>query len=395
MQRHFLEKGGLYRERAGETKRANVWPYSQALAAAGTLAALDDRYRADLQARLGDLRRYWNPARDVEAYDSSLRPPFGRGGWQFYDDNEWIGLELVRAYRALGDSRLLEQARRLFRFVLSGWDTDPSHACAGGVFWTRFPRNRDRNTVSTANGALLALELYQETRRDQYLEWGRRMYDWVERCLRAPDGLYWDHLDLEGRVEQRQWSYNQGAMLAAAVRLSQATGDTRYLGRAEEIARASLGRWAPEFRDEPPSFVAIFFRDLQLLDAVRPDPTYAAAQRGYADERWRQGRSAGSGLFDGELLEQAGMVQIYATLDARRARKGPDARMFTDMANGHAPQRQALQMPSPSPTWLSASPKHTTPRAAASARLPRPRSSSASSPSARPATASISRSSPS
>ena len=39
--------------------------------------------------------------------------------------------------------------------VVRAWDSDPSHPCSGGIVWTEAPSNDDRNTVTTANGALL------------------------------------------------------------------------------------------------------------------------------------------------------------------------------------------------------------------------------------------------
>ena len=64
-----------------------------------------------------------------------------------------------------------------------GWDTDPTHPCPGGVFWTQAPWSQDRNTVSNGPGAELGLQLYAAHRRDtkSYLTWAKRMYDWAQR----------------------------------------------------------------------------------------------------------------------------------------------------------------------------------------------------------------------
>ena len=67
----------------------------------------------------------------------------------------------------------------------------------------------DRNAVTTAGGALLALRLYEETRRPGYLAWGRRMYDWTTACLLAPNGLVCDHLAPDGTRDETQWSYTR------------------------------------------------------------------------------------------------------------------------------------------------------------------------------------------
>jgi predicted alpha-1,6-mannanase (GH76 family) len=181
----------------------------------------------------------------------------------------------------------------------------------------RSAENRDRNAVSTLNGAILGLRLYALTGRPGYVRWARRMLEWADGCLVRGDGLLADHIALDGARDERAWSYNQGAFVAAAVLLAQATHDSRYLDLAQRKAATALDEYGPAFEGEPRIFVAIFFHDLQLLDAVRPDPRYRAALARYADLQWRR-RDSVSGLFvdaDGaSLLDQAAMVQTYALL---------------------------------------------------------------------------------
>src|SRR5947209_1996059 len=87
--------------------------------------------------------------------------------------------DLARAYDVLRDPAYLRRAEQIFELVRGGWDSDPHDACPGGVWWTRDPANRDRNTVSTANGALLALALYRETGSAAYLRSAQTMLAWV------------------------------------------------------------------------------------------------------------------------------------------------------------------------------------------------------------------------
>lgn len=288
---------------------AHAWPLSQALAAALAVAALPDRTSADLarvRRLVGELDRY----RDGAAYDSTALPPLGDGGTQYYDDNEWIGLDLLSAYRLLGDRTLLTRAERLFGFLASGWDGDRVDACPGGVFWANTPSIRVRNTVSTANAALLAVRLYRQTHDRRYLGWGRRMYGWVETCLAAPDGLLYDHLDRRGRITTDTWSYNQGAMIATATLLARATGDSRYLDRAESLARTALAHYrASRYRGEPAIFVAIFFRDLARLDRIRPHAEYRGALVRYVRRHVPLGTR---GRFGRTLLDQSAAAQLYA-----------------------------------------------------------------------------------
>jgi hypothetical protein len=66
-------------------------------------------------------------------------------------------------------------------------------------------------------------------------------------------------------------------------------------------------------------FNSIWFKNLLLLESVTGDTTYREAMADYADHQWRTQREPTTGLFNAgdehtELLEQAAMVQIYATL---------------------------------------------------------------------------------
>jgi rhamnogalacturonyl hydrolase YesR len=147
------------------------------------------------------------------------------------------------------------------------------------------------------------------------------MYRWVRTCLAAPDGLYWDHIDGAGHIDETEWSYNQGAMVAAAVELYRATGQPRYLQDAQQLADAAVAHYRPfETSSEPPYLLAIFFHDLWLLAEVDPGNHYDADVRAYADGVWKSHRDSATGLFhfggaqQVQLIEQASMVRIYADL---------------------------------------------------------------------------------
>jgi predicted alpha-1,6-mannanase (GH76 family) len=231
-----------------------------------------------------------------------------------------VGLLDVQQYLMSGDRAALARAERLFALVRTGWDTDTSHPAAGGVFWTQAAWSNDRNTCSTMPGAQLGLRLYQITGRRSYLDWSLRMYDWTNRHLLSPDGLYWDHLDLAGTVEKTHWSYNQGVPVGVNVLLYQITHDRTYLRRAERVARAAYDYYVTRGRlaDQPPFFNSIFFKNLLLLEAVTGGHTYRDAMARYAADVWRRHRDPATGLFDfggpTEAIQQAAMTQIYAVL---------------------------------------------------------------------------------
>jgi uncharacterized protein YyaL (SSP411 family) len=325
MQRYFYDASTRsYKGTFPANGHAQAWPYSQALWATLQLARVPRVGGSALQALpkliagLESYRHVTAGAADELVYDAVYH------GHKdvFSDDNAWISLALLDASDFLHDRSLFAIASRVFRSIESGWNLTTRDACPGGLYWVRSVKNKQRGAVSTANAALVAALVYLHTHERSDLAWARRAYDWTRRCLRAPSGLVSDHIDPDGTVDQRTWSYNQGAMIATAVRLYQATHESHYLREAEQTARAALDLFRDPIRSgEPAAFLAIFYRDLLALAEIDRNPAIRAAVATFADAAWQQQRDDQTGLFHfGEtvasLLDQAAMVQIYATLAA-------------------------------------------------------------------------------
>ncbi len=321
MQRYFYRAAdGSYAGTYPSPARAQAWPFSQALWATLEVASIpgaDPDARADLRSRLRALGAYSHPQARRPAEFASA---FGGSGDVYYDDNLWIGLALVEASRVLPGTGALTTAREIFTLVGDGWDFDADDPCPGGVFWKRTGQNHDRNTVTTANAALLGLRLDETLGSQANLSWALGAYTWTKRCLGEPNGLVADHIDRHGVVDPHTWSYNQGAMIAAGVHLYRATGKRQYLVDAERTADAALHKIGdPLSSGEPPVFLAIFYRDLLDLTDALPARPHRAAVEAFADEAWTHARNPATGLFsfDGRgptLLDQAAMVQVYAEL---------------------------------------------------------------------------------
>jgi hypothetical protein len=323
-QQFYLPWHHLYRGEETESAQefAYLFPFSQALAATSALAGIPSfqaQYLAAMREHLAGLRWYWNKRSRPPGYESGALA--SGGGEKFYDDNEWVGLQFVRAYRLTGSRAMLAKAIELFRLVVFGWDANAHHPCPGGVWWTQREGTFKRNTVSNAPGAELGLELYQITRRAQYISWARRMYHWVRVCLREMSGLYADNIDLSGAIDKSIYIYNQGTVLGTEVLLYQATRDARYLARAQETAATALAYFTPtQLEGQNPFFFAIFAENLLRLNAVAPNPAYPAYVQQYADRAWSIFRNPESGLFDFHdkqatlLLQQAAMTQMYSYL---------------------------------------------------------------------------------
>lgn len=305
MERVYLDsRRGDYRQTPRGRVGSHAWPYSQALAATIEVARLRGARSVAGRAvpvRLAALDRRFRVHGVYRA-----KP----GGDVYYDDNEWIAEDMLDWDAVRGSPSARRKAVQIFRAVTAAWDSASQKTCPGGVRWTDARGNDDRNTVSTANGAIVGLRLYLLTRRPAYLRWAQRMVGWVEECLHHPDGLYGDHISGNGSIDDTEWSYNQGSMIEAYRLLYRATGDRTNLTRAEAIADATLGAFRGRWAREPAAFAAIFFRRLLALAELDRRQDYVAAAQRYADRLWVSPHP--------QLFVQAALVQVYAALAAAR-----------------------------------------------------------------------------
>lgn len=345
MQAHFYANDGtsLYHEGEGEKTYSALWPFTRALAATldleGVAPALlpgFSSYHAMID-RLAGLGRYWDPNGDPAAYDSGVTPPHGHGGDKYYDDNAWVALALVQHDRLREVTSSRKRAEELFAFAVTGWDANPSHPSPGGLFWVKQGAGRGltdhtRHTISNAPNAELGFHLHELTGSsafdgDAQHAGARNMYDWVNDALdeskatvEPATGLHFDNLQLDGKIDKRIWSYNQGVMIGANVLQHRLNGEAQYLARAEAIAHKAMTHFEGKYSTQPEQFNAILFRNLLLLHEATAQ---SALKQGimdvisaYADEAWQTRRDSNDLFPKGapRLIKHAAMIQIFATL---------------------------------------------------------------------------------
>jgi hypothetical protein len=359
MQQNFYVPGtGLYR---GEPEYSFLWPFSQALAATVSLSHIPGtqaKLKSSLGALMVGLQQYLSPiptpagagevtgagettaagqstgtegtpvagasTTTLRSYDGNVAPPVGPGGASYYDDNEWVGIELARVYELDRNPAALQQAEQIMAFVMAGWQTvgpgGQPLPCPGGVPFSDAKNNTVRNTVTDGPGAELGVQLYRITHETRYLQFAEMAYGWVRQCLLEPNDLYADHINSSGSVEHALWSYNQGSMMGAGVLLYQATHNGAYLYQARQTARAALGYFTyGRLSSENPFFAEVYFRNLLYLDSVTHDPPGTLPVREYAYYAWQRHRLSDNLFAYGspptaELLKQAALVQIFALL---------------------------------------------------------------------------------
>src|SRR5450759_2217725 len=143
---YYIQGSGLYN---GEPF-SYLWPFSQALAATVSLATVHGMpasVATELHARLAGLRSYLDIDNSglpegtftstLAGFDGTVAPPAGPGGTKYYDDNEWIGIELMRVYEQTHEAAVLGTAEGIMAFVMAGWKTAGPEgqqiACPGGI----------------------------------------------------------------------------------------------------------------------------------------------------------------------------------------------------------------------------------------------------------------------
>ena len=306
----FLQAGtGLYMVSGGKHEPyAALWPVSQVLAAEIGVARLTHA-PADLERVRHDmaiLHVYLTP---TGAYRARTVPSL-----RYYDDNNWVALDLLDAYDLLHDPAYLQAAKRVFAFLITGWDTRQG----GGIIWA--DGHGDRPTVATAPAITVGVRLAAITRQALYQTWAKRLYSWENQAMRGPNGLYWDHIQYDGKIDRDFVSYNQGVMIVANLALAQYTGTAQYLRQARAIAAASAAAFpAPRHTSgDSAAFDAIYFEALAALNSQSPGAARLGPLLDFVDWSWPVARAPRVAAMRTEqgLLEQSAFV-IAATAAAQ------------------------------------------------------------------------------
>ncbi len=261
------------------------------------------------------INQYYDGTKNITSknyggYDSYV-VKFG-GGSRYYDDNEWVGLALADAYNITKNTTFLNGAEKIFDFIKNGYDDK----LGGGIYWME--GGNSKNTCSNGPAIVLSLKLYQITHKATYLEFAQKVYKWLNATLLSPQGVYWDHIDLNGHIGKDTFTYNTGIMIQANVLFYEITNDSTYLQEAKTLAQTSLNYFAPNgefpyWDDGSFWFNAVLLRGYQSLYEVDKNDgaKYIDVFSKWAKNIWEQ---KGKALETQSLLYQAAMLEIYSRL---------------------------------------------------------------------------------
>ena len=236
---------GFYNENypkgAGDLSASYLWPYDGLMSGLALLNKLG--YDVNYKAKIDQYQAYWRNSgvRNIGGYGSTTDGRNG-GSDRFYDDNSIIGINLVEAYKQLGDEVYLERCSKIVDFLADGED----NVFGGALWWCESNINRpgdgNSNKPACANGyaqwfLLSYYDVCPETEKARVLALAKRLYAWEYANLRDPeDNVYWNDKGADGNIHTTKWTYNSGAMIAAGTRLYHITGEKHYLDEAKATA---------------------------------------------------------------------------------------------------------------------------------------------------------------
>ena len=174
---------------SGHPNRAEVtlWDSNGMFEALDEIATADPtaKTKAAVETFARGEHRYWNPnLKPVPGYSPQVgEQSSSQPTW--YDDNAWIGIAFLDAYRATGNHTYLTDAERAFAFIAAGgWDAKQG----GGMWWSTEHQWLSGEALAAASD--LAARLYQTTNQAEYLTDAETYIGWANKNLLTPQGVY-------------------------------------------------------------------------------------------------------------------------------------------------------------------------------------------------------------
>ncbi|OAQ98645.1 hypothetical protein LLEC1_04391 [Akanthomyces lecanii] len=225
----------------------------------------------------------------------------------FYDDEGWWALALIRAYDVTHNNKYLDAAVTIFEDMKTGL----GGPCNGGIFWSKDREyvNAIANELYLSVAASLANRIPSES---DYLKIAKDQWTWFsDSGMINADNLINDGLDGNCKNNgQATWTYNQGVVLGGLVELSLATGDQSLLDKASKIAKAAIGKLSNkhgvleesggcEYQpgrcgQDGQQFRGVFIRNLGYLQQAAPDSQFRSFILANARSIWRSDRENSS-----------------------------------------------------------------------------------------------------
>jgi len=297
VEKNFFDRtsGMLHNNSRNWFTPSGCWDVTALLTMYTKLAAIDGKYvkGADRAIYALDFYGRKTPGGGFSAYTGKWTLfRNASDGDVYYDDNMWIGRDLVKLYRLTGDKKYLERAVTIADMLIAeGWvDLDGDMFAEkfgrapggplGGFYW----RSDHVALHACSNGPaaqfLTTLSADADNGRGAvYLDYAQKCYRFL-KYLERDNGVFWDlmrfHKDADNNIvgidkaEGASLTYNSGTPISSGIELYKATGDGAYLedamrwGRSADafFAKESAVPGVPSFTDLP------WFREILLMGYI-------------------------------------------------------------------------------------------------------------------------------
>ncbi len=218
-------------------------------------------------------------------------------GWSrdYYDDENWMALALIRAYDLEHAPKYLAEAKALYADIEAAWDTTCCGAHPGGIWWDR--PHTQKATAANAGAVITGAQLAQRTGDASYLTFAKKVYAfWRANMVDPTTFAVSDHIAPNGTVTNYKFTYNEGLMIGAALALGEADDANHiadYMLAKETKAGILNDGTNTGCSGDCQQFKGIGFRYLAQLGRADVDAMLAAsAQSIWANARATDGRFA-------------------------------------------------------------------------------------------------------
>jgi uncharacterized protein YyaL (SSP411 family) len=314
LQDFYIPDEGLYKETNGvknENKHSYLWPLCALIQAANEMESIEPS-KDYMSQVLKAINQYYNTNPPAPSYQCYVTKE--KADTRYYDDNQWIGIAAIDAYNRTHKKEYLDLSKTIYRFMMTGFDT----VAGGGMYW-REGDKKTKNTCSNGPGVLLALQLYKATNQTGYLDTALLLYNWTNRHLMSPTGIYYDAIKIPGlTIDKATYTYNTGTMLQSAVLLYTILKTEDYLIEARRIADAAEKHFY--INNKLPGnywFNAVMLRGFIELYKVEKDMKRLQFFIDDAERVWHDEKDSKNllGKKDSKsLIDQSAMIEIFARL---------------------------------------------------------------------------------
>jgi hypothetical protein len=309
-------KSNLYFETTDPAKNEHphsfLWPLCAYIQGANEMEVLEPKKNYMLPVE-NAIAQYYRATPPYPAYQDYVVKE--KTTTLYYDDNQWIAIAYMDAYKRKHDKKYLDTTKMIYRFMLGGLDT----VGGGGIYW-REKDNSTKNTCSNGPGVLVALQLYKATKDKQYLNTALDIYNWTKKHLQAPEGVYYDNVKLPSmELAKATYTYNTGTMLQSAALLYSITKDKKYLVEAQRVAKAGKAHFFKNGRlPNEYWFNAVMLRGYVELYKIDKNKEWITFFEQDANAIWEKERDVNNlvgNKKERRLIDQGAMIEIYATLE--------------------------------------------------------------------------------